>query len=186
MTVIPHLLLQIVGFVAFFLSLVLAVVAGVYYIRNDVHAVKNNLLGRVQMIESVESGKRSVKRASDLLSTGSALDQTRIESRASEEDELETVLSADARRTSSGDTSLISYDESDINDEMPTLVNSKGDYHQTSNAKAVTDYGNSVIVETSEDGLPTEVSHANTDEEPLFQVTTSIHFVPSEEIIAVD
>lgn len=190
----PQLVFMILGIVLLVAAVVLLVVALVYYVRNDIRGVQDDLAGRARRGGGTARNHRTTARErSTVRSTRpdvgqkSVMDVEAAGDIASPplEDDLDTELDTKLRAVPQ-QMGGVNSDAYDINDDIPTLVTSVGDYHQTNMAdKSLNEADMPTTVDENEDEVPTMVERASTGDAPVFVVTKSIVAVHSKEIIAV-
>lgn len=186
----PQLVFMVAGIVLLVTSFVLLVVALVYYVRNDIRGVRDDLAGRTRRGEGATRDRRAATRRR----SNAGVARTSVGRRAAgvpddlvadaqpEEDQVETVIDTKlhgAPQNAAG----ISSDAYDVNDDIPTLVTSVGDYHQTNMSdKSLNDADVPTLVEEGGEGV---AARRAGDDAPSFVVTKSILAIHSNEIITV-
>ena len=190
----PQLVFMILGIVLLVAACVLLVVALVYYVRNDIRGVQDDLAGRARRGGGAARNRRTtgrersaVRRTRPDVGQRPLMDVEAASGIASPsvEDNLDTELDTKLRAVPQRMRGVNS-DAYDVNDDIPTLVTSVGDYHQTNMAdKSLNEADMPTAVDENEDEVLTIVEQASTGDAPVFVVTKSIVAVHSKEIIAV-
>ena len=197
MIITPQLVFIVLGIVALVVAAVLLIMAITYYVRNDIRGVQNDLSGKTRQGQAASASNRSrrrhdTRRPSQADAPSFAAvdpDDEQVRNVAGgvvqpAEDELDTILDTKLRKVTGAVS--ISSDTYDVNDDIPTLVTSAGDYHNFSvPERNVNDEDAPTMVEGEEEELPTEVEAAAADGRPEFVVTRSVLAIHANEVITV-
>ena len=197
MIITPQLVFMVLGIVALVVAAVLLVMAIAYYVRNDIRGVQDDLSGKTRQGQATSATNRSRRRRDTYhpaqVDTPSFAavdpDDEQVRNVAGgvvqpAEDDLDTVLDTKLRKIANA--GAVSSDTYDVNDDIPTLVTSAGDYHNSSvPERNVNDEDAPTMVEGEEGELPTEVEAAAADGRPSFVVTRSILAIHANEVITV-
>ncbi len=193
----PQLVFMVAGIVLLVAAAVLLIISLVYYVSNDIRGVQDDLAGRTRRGggSARDRGSASRRRA-NTRSVSSVSNQSTpapdMEANVDvgavvqpAEDEVDTVLDTKLRKVSQ-DAAGVNSDVIDINDDIPTLVTSVGDYHRNDMPENyLNDADVPTVVDGSEDEMPTRVERTNATDVPHFVVTKSILAIHSNEIITV-
>lgn len=176
----PQNVLLIVGIVSIVVAVVMAILAAVYYTRNDIKSVMDDLSGRTRRNAGVgETTRRRRQRTrGNISSQRNATDDAVVQMAvgavtAPSEDDLETLLDSKLQ-PGVQETYEVNNDSYDVNDDMPTVAMTVSEYHQ-----------NNVTQTSMEDAdSPTVLDGVETEGASVFVVTRSIIAIHSNEIIA--
>lgn len=190
MNITPQSVFLVLGIVGIVVAVVLLVIAIVYYVRNDIRAVQDDLSGKARQgrVSSTASrGRRRRDRQAPQAAVQSdgaiPLDDTREVERAGRpmrpsEDEIDTVLDTKLHKVAEGN--IVNSDQKDINDDMNTVTATSSGYHEGDITERT--MGNCAELSKNKDGeddLPTEVE----GDRPEFVVTRSMLAINSAEVI---
>ena len=195
MIITPQLIFFIAGIAALVVAAILFVIAMTYYTRQDIRGVKNDLAGKArqgQRSNAVTRGRTSrrvgapsnVRPSVNQGAPANAMQQTPVAAAQNFEDDTDTVLDTKLRRVPQNIANVNSYSR-DVNDDIPTVVTSVGDYHRQGVKQNQTQNDADVptLVEENEEELPTQVEKTAAAEASSFVVTKSILAIHSNEII---
>ena len=169
----PQLVFFIVGIVALVAAVGLLIAAGVYFVRQDIRGVMDDLSGKTRQ-GGADAGRGARRRRSAPArpaavaphNVGVVARESAAAMARPSEDEVDTVLDTKLRKVPQG--GQIISDGRDINDDMPTLVTSAEGYHQANMPEM-----------SREDGIPTEVGESTSG----FVVTKSLVAIHANEVI---
>ncbi len=191
----PQFVFMIAGIVLLVVAAVLLIISLVYYVSNDIRGVQDDLAGRKRRgrgsarsrgaVSRERANTRGVRSASNLKAADRKenIDVSAVVQLA--EDEVDTVVDTKLRKVSR-DMVGVNSDAYDINDDIPTVVPSKGYYHRNNMPENyLNDIDVPTVVDGSEDEVPTQVERTNATNVPHFVVTKSILVIHSSEIISV-
>lgn len=201
--VTPQFVFMVMGITSFVVAAILLVVSVFYFVRNDVRGVMDDLSGKTRQV-GASQGPRPRRRASWARQTGresmapqagipfsvqqsTAMGQAGRQTPVSQsvEDDLDTVLDTKLRRVAAN-YGGVSSDIQDVNDGIPTLVTSVGEYHRNNMSEMnLGDADSPTMVESAEDGMPTQMESRSAAYDSRFVVTKSILAIHSKEVIAV-
>lgn len=191
----PQSIFMILGVVAFALSALMLAIALVYYFRNDIRGVKDDLSGKARRVGQTEQryrprGGTLGRSASGQSRAGIVQEQEALDGPAAgsqpAEDDLETVLDTQLRAVPQ-EFRAVSSDGHGVNDDIPTLVTSMDDYHRIGVSEDdLNDAEMPTVVEDCHEELSSGTRSAVDQGSPSFVVTKGILALHSSEIIVAD
>lgn len=189
----PQLVFMIIGIAAIVAGVVLVAVAFMYYFKNDIRGVKDDLSGKARQNDARGRRRQSrgqhrnvqARSADTGTSTSPGVQVRDVPGAIVQplEDDLDTVLDTKLRKVPSGYAG-VSSDGYDVNDDTPTLVTSVGDYHLNDlPERNLNEADMPTAVDNGEEELPTQVNRTVQGSALSFVVTKSILAIHTDEII---